>query len=112
VESKGLLPNSIAELWKILDPARAEPFTKAWIIENETIDNENTIYQIPCTFVTAVAQASEDRIRAIKLDWLYGGRTPRPDPLDGIVKDWFDEFIDLVREASKLQINVYVWLCP
>jgi hypothetical protein len=112
VEGKGLFPDSIAKLWKIFDPAGFEPFGPEWIIENPTGDDEHTIYQIPTPLVAGIARASDERIREVEVAWVYDGTPPQNHPLDGLVPDWFEEFVDLLKQAHAQNRNAYVWMSP
>jgi hypothetical protein len=112
VEGKGLLPGSFLKLWEIVDPVIGEPSRTLGKLEVVRRDGDCMIYSLPNRLVAAMAGADLDRIRQVKTVWLYGGKPPPPDPLDGIVKDWYEEFVDLLRDAHLRGLNVYVWLSP
>jgi hypothetical protein len=109
VEGKGLFPTSVAKLWRVLDPEAAEPFAKHWIIENAGTNPECEIYRIPAPIVAGIAQASNERLREIEIAWIYDGTAPPADLLKGIT-NWFEEFVDLLKEADAQKLGAYVWM--
>jgi hypothetical protein len=110
VEGKGLLPDSFAELWRVLDAKTAEPFARHWIVNGASPDSECQIFSLPPVFVACVAEASELALSQAKTAWYYHGKPPPADPLDGIVKDWFDEFVELLKNAHEQEISAFVWV--
>jgi len=112
VEGKGLFPSSVLELWQIIDPSKESPSRRLELLDIAREQGDHIIYLIPGPVVSAIAFADNDRIREIEVAWLYRGTPPPPDPLDGILKDWFEEFIRLLKRAHRRGLNAYVWLCP
>lgn len=113
VEGKGLTYYEIRNLWKIAVPVNQYYPDHQILLENcYCEDDGKSISQIPPDLVLAIAAADETQLAQIKLEWFYRGVPPKPDPMDGILPDWFDEFVELLKHAVAQKSRVYVWECP